>query len=63
VSSVGVTTCSRLVSNCQIKIPQLRHKNALLKSSCGCGEEHEIVGEDTPDEFAALRLMSSRGQR
>jgi hypothetical protein len=30
---------------------------ALLKSSCGCGEEHEIVGEDTQDEFAALRLM------
>ncbi len=36
---------------------------ALLKSSCGCGEEHEVVFEDTQDEFAALRLMSSRGQR
>jgi tripartite-type tricarboxylate transporter receptor subunit TctC len=35
---------------------------ALLKGSCDCGEEHEVLGEDTQDEFAPLSLMSSRGQ-
>jgi hypothetical protein len=37
--------------------------HALLKGSCGCGEEHEIVSEDTQNEFAPLSLVSSRGQR
>ncbi|MDT8278195.1 hypothetical protein RQ734_19180, partial [Roseomonas mucosa] len=28
--------------------------DALLKGSCGFGEEHEVVGQDTQDEFASL---------
>jgi hypothetical protein len=50
----------------ELPVPQMhRHKGhiALLKGSCGCGEEHEIVSEDTQDEFAPLSLVSSRGQR
>ena len=35
---------------------------ALLKRSCGLGEEHEVVGQDTQDEFASLSLMSSGGE-
>ena len=40
----------------------MRTRFALLKGSCGFGEEHEVVGQDTQDEFASLSLMSSGGE-
>jgi len=40
----------------------LRVSNALLKGSgCLC-EEHEVMGEDAEDDFAALRLAVPSGQ-
>ncbi|MHA8049470.1 hypothetical protein AB3X21_23135, partial [Roseomonas mucosa] len=35
---------------------------ALLKRSCGLGEEHEVVGEDAEDEFAVLGCGVADGE-
>ena len=35
---------------------------ALLKGSCGLGEEDEVVGEDAEDEFVGLGVIATRGQ-
>ncbi len=37
--------------------------NALLKGSPYFGEEHEVVRDDTQDEFAPLRRVPTRGER